>query len=184
MPEIDYDVIVLGGGHNGLVAAAYLARAEFQVLNLRLPSWRASTVLTPCIGTMNLDWLVAADVSRLKLLQRRMIRITSAATRFMESLLGPAPVHWDDEPTPQPLPGGERGWVGSWRGEHRSPSNGVSNRVESRRTCTVRLEAIAGSRQPHAGWRPVRPGTLRPGPVLLSRRFAVPDHSTIPVRRG
>ena len=34
MPEIDYDVIVLGGGHNGLVAAAYLARAGLKTLLL------------------------------------------------------------------------------------------------------------------------------------------------------
>ena len=37
MPKADYDVIVLGGGHNGLVAAAYLARAGLETLVLE---WR------------------------------------------------------------------------------------------------------------------------------------------------
>src|SRR5438046_9991340 len=34
MPRSDYDVIILGGGHNGLVAAAYLARAGLKVMLL------------------------------------------------------------------------------------------------------------------------------------------------------
>src|SRR3989449_371067 len=34
MPSVDYDSIILGGGHNGLVAAAYLARAGLKTLLL------------------------------------------------------------------------------------------------------------------------------------------------------
>lgn len=34
MPRANYDVVVVGGGHNGLVAAAYLARAGLSVLVL------------------------------------------------------------------------------------------------------------------------------------------------------
>ena len=31
-PKAEYDAIVIGGGHNGLIAAAYLARAKKKVL--------------------------------------------------------------------------------------------------------------------------------------------------------
>ncbi len=34
MPESQYDVVIIGGGHNGLINAAYLARAGQKVLVL------------------------------------------------------------------------------------------------------------------------------------------------------
>jgi phytoene dehydrogenase-like protein len=37
-----YDVVVVGGGHNGLVAAAYLGRAGRSVLVLERAPWSAA----------------------------------------------------------------------------------------------------------------------------------------------
>ena len=44
MPERSWDVVVVGGGHNGLVAASYLGRAGLSVLVLeRLPQLGGAT---------------------------------------------------------------------------------------------------------------------------------------------
>jgi hypothetical protein len=40
----DYDAIIVGGGHNGLVAAAYLARSGARTL---VPNWPWASSATP-----------------------------------------------------------------------------------------------------------------------------------------
>ena len=49
----------------GPVAVRYFGPANSRA---KAGSWRAPFRFSECIGTMNPDWLVAADVSRLKLL--------------------------------------------------------------------------------------------------------------------
>ncbi len=45
MADADFDVVIVGGGHNGLVAAAYLARAGLRVRLLeRLPHFGGATI--------------------------------------------------------------------------------------------------------------------------------------------
>ncbi len=46
MPTTDYDVIIIGAGHNGLTAAAYLARAGLRVLSLERRSVLGGATLT------------------------------------------------------------------------------------------------------------------------------------------
>ncbi len=47
----DYDVVAMGAGHNGLTAAAYLARAGKKVLVLERKAWPGGGVVTRELGT-------------------------------------------------------------------------------------------------------------------------------------
>ena len=46
MPSTDYDVIIIGAGHNGLTAAAYLAKAGLRVLSLERRNVLGGATLT------------------------------------------------------------------------------------------------------------------------------------------
>jgi phytoene dehydrogenase-like protein len=54
-----YDIVAMGAGHNGLVAAAYLAKAGKKVLVLERKPWPGGGVVTreintPAIGTTSI----------------------------------------------------------------------------------------------------------------------------------
>ncbi|MEG3807001.1 FAD-dependent oxidoreductase, partial [Aerococcus mictus] len=69
LPEKNFDVIVIGGGHNGLVAAAYLAKAGRRVLLLeasgRLGGALATEDITP-------DYRISTGAQMIDMLPRRI----------------------------------------------------------------------------------------------------------------
>ena len=45
MPPTQYDAVIIGGGHNGLIAAAYLGRAGYRVLVIeQRPVWGGASL--------------------------------------------------------------------------------------------------------------------------------------------
>ncbi|WP_141203360.1 phytoene desaturase family protein [Streptomyces griseorubiginosus] len=107
-PQRSYDAVIVGGGHNGLVAAAYLARAGRSVLVLeRLGNTGGAAVSTrPFTG-------VDARLSRysylVSLLPRKIVRDLGldfrVRTRTVSSY---TPVERDGRPTGLLVGGGER----------------------------------------------------------------------------
>jgi phytoene dehydrogenase-like protein len=49
-----YDIVAMGAGHNGLVAAAYLAKAGKKVLVLERKAWPGGGVVTRELNTPGL----------------------------------------------------------------------------------------------------------------------------------
>ncbi|MGW0827247.1 phytoene desaturase family protein [Streptomyces sp. NPDC002845] len=103
-----YDAVIVGGGHNGLVAAAYLARAGRSVLVLeRLDTTGGAAVSTrPFAG-------IDASLSRysylVSLLPRKIVRDLGLDFRVRRRLISSyTPVERDGRPTGLLVGGGER----------------------------------------------------------------------------
>ena len=95
----DWDVIVVGGGHNGLTAAAYLARAGRRVLvlerreqlggacTLERPFSDQRYVISPCAYVVGLlDPVVISELG----LERRGYRVTPADPNLKATCSGSA----------------------------------------------------------------------------------------------
>jgi phytoene dehydrogenase-like protein len=104
MPGRKYDVVVVGAGHNGLVAGAYLAKAGRSVLILdrrdRVGGILAETELAPGVKVPALVHTVgrlsASVISDLQLSRHGLQLIRPDVRVFAPSLDGPAVTLWSD----------------------------------------------------------------------------------------
>ena len=98
-----FDVIIIGAGHNGLVAAAYLARAGRRVLVLESrelvggcavtePLWPGYWVSTAAYLSSLMQPQVAVSYTHLDVYKRQLpVRSASSAARFRLARRQPSP---------------------------------------------------------------------------------------------
>ena len=65
MSASNYDIVTVGSGHNGLVAAAYMAAAGKKVVVLERNAWFGGGVVTreltcPATATTSTRWLISS----------------------------------------------------------------------------------------------------------------------------
>ena len=82
----DYDVVVIGGGHNGLVASAYLAKAGIRTLVLERDEATGGALATTKLGNATVP-AVAANVGRLL---PRVVNDLELRSHGLELLVPPA----------------------------------------------------------------------------------------------
>ena len=99
-----YDAIIVGGGHNGLVTAAYLARAGQQVLVLEQRETLGGAAATEEIfpgfkvntGAHDAGLLRPEVVAELRLRSHGLEFIQNPVTVFAPQLDGPALTIWQE----------------------------------------------------------------------------------------
>src|SRR6059036_3741044 len=113
MPGRQYDVVVVGAGHNGLVAGAYLAKAGRSVLILerrdRVGGILGETELAPGVKVPALVHTVGrlsvTVIRDLQLARHGLVLLRPEVRVFAPSLDGPAITLWSDASrTAQGLP--------------------------------------------------------------------------------
>ncbi|MCQ3980699.1 MAG: amine oxidase, partial [Anaerolineae bacterium] len=104
MKNNNYDAIIIGGGHNGLVTAAYLAKAGKKVLVLERRDMLGGAAATEEIwpgfqintGAPDVGLLRPEIVAELGLRQYGLEFIESPVTAFAPQPSGPALTLWRD----------------------------------------------------------------------------------------